>query len=132
MARFEPEIINKIDKDFLVHPKNIFVYPDNFKRCCYKNEHFEHLKNWSNGWGLLAYLKPLHQKEPFFEYNEYILIFKTQLRILKGITDKAAELNKDVYIFKMDGNKEIWEKIIKPQLEIQYENKNNIIFLWEK
>lgn len=132
MAKFEPEIEGKINRDFLIHPKNIFIYPENLKRCCYKNLHFEHLRKWSNGWGLLVYQKPPHNEDPFFDYNEYVLIFKTQFHILKSIINKATELNKDVYIFKMDAHSEIWLNIIKPKLESEFKDKDNIIFLWEK
>ena len=132
MAKFEPDILNKIDKNFLIHPKNIFIYPSNLKQCCFNNDHFDHLSKWSNSWGLLVYKNPLHMEEPFFNYQEYIQIFQTQLAILKPIVSRAKKLNKNIYIYKMDGDKNIWQKIIKPQLELEFEQSNHVIFLWEK
>jgi hypothetical protein len=133
MARFEPEIISKIDKDFLTHSKNIFIYPTNEYRKELDNPIFEHLKKWTNAWGFLVTRKPnKYNKDKFYSKQEYIGIFITNIQILLPIVFKAKELGKNIYIFKMDNDPVLWEEIIKPGMEKKFENTDNVIFLWEK
>lgn len=132
MAKFKPEILQKIDKDFLTHEKNLFVYPTNFYRNELENPHFDHLSRWSNGWGFLVTKKPQKYDDKFYSKEEYIPIFKTYLAILIPIVVRAEKLKKDIYIFKMDTDQNLWINIIKPEFENAFEQKDNVIFLWEK
>jgi hypothetical protein len=132
MARFEPETLKKIDKNFLIHPKNIFIYPTNFYRTEFDNPHFEHLSGWSNGWGFLVTKKPSKYQDRFYLKEEYTSIFKTYMAILIPVVLRAEKMNKDIYIFHMGEDPILWAEIIKPEMEKAFENKNNVIFLWEK
>lgn len=133
MARFEPEILKNIDDNFLTSNKNIFVYPTNLYRKEFNNPTFEHLRKWSNSWGFLVTKKPdKYTDGKFYKKEEYIPIFLTYMRILMPIIYKAKQANKNVYIFKMDNDPVLWSEIIKPGFEKQFDNADNVIFLWEK
>jgi len=133
MALFKPEILKEINEDFLKRPHSIFVYPDNYYRTEYENPFFEHLARWSNGWGFLVTKKPKkYINDKFYSQEEYLPIFHTYLEILKRIVIRGDELNKHIFIFKMDDDPKLWEELIKPEIEKTLENRSSAIFLWEK
>jgi hypothetical protein len=131
MANFEPEKLKEIDIDF-TKKSNVFVFPDNFYRTKRNNELYDHLSEWSNGYGFVITKKPEAYSDRYYSVEEYEPILITHLHILKITAQKARSKKIKMYIFKLDHDQHLWNNLIKPSFEKEFENDDNVIFLWEK
>jgi len=131
MAKFEPEKLKEIDIDY-TKKTHVFVFPDNFYRTKRNNELFDHLSEWSNGYGFIITKKPEGCSDRYYSTEEYEPILVTHLHILKITAQKAKSKNKKIYIFRLDHDQNLWNNLIKPSFEKEFENDDNVIFLWEK
>lgn len=134
MARFEPEKLKDINMEFIRKPY-AFIFPENYYKILRENPLFDALDGWTNSYAFYVTKGPEKYKdrmEIYFTEEEYMPIFQTHLYILKLMVQKTKKINREVYIFKMDIDPNLWHKIIKPNFEKEFENDDHVIFLWEK
>ena len=134
MAQFIPEKLNEIDIEFLKKPYT-FVFPENMYKIHRENKLFDHLNEWTNGIPFPVRKGPNVYKgimDTYFTEEEYLPIFNTHLFILRMTQEKTSKINRPIYVFKLDIDINLWEKIIKPNFEKEFELCDNVYFLWEK
>lgn len=131
MAKFEPELLKSIDIEF-TKKSHVFVFPENFYRQKRNNKLFDYLSSRTNGFGFLVTEKPQGYPEGFYSKEEYIPIFETYLHIVKLTVGVAKNKNKNVFIFEMNHDPILWADLIKPRFEKEFQNDENVIFLWPK
>lgn len=130
MATFKDIIVTKqfLDENLDVY----FVFGDNTVRTGYGGAAI--LRDHPRAYGFITKIYPDNRDTSFFTVDDYEDVFFEELEKLKEFV--SSHPNNKIYISQIGGglaNKyKIWENIIKPNLEKELSNYENVTFLWKK
>lgn len=121
-----------ITENFLKeNPEAIFVFGDNTIRKGYGGG--ASLRDHPRTYGFLTKKFPDNRDSSFYDCEEYRSVFPIELENLKTYINEHSE--NTFYISQLGGGLanryHIWEIIIKNSLEKEFENYDNVIFLWK-
>jgi hypothetical protein len=122
-----------ITEDFLKdNPNAYFVFGDNTFRRGYGGG--ASLRDHPRSYGFITKKFPDNRDSSFYDCEEYREVFPKELQNLKTFINENCEYT--FYISQLGGGLanryHIWETIVKKQLEEEFQNYDNVVFLWEK
>lgn len=129
MAKFNDLIIteNFLEKN----PDSYFVFGDNTVRTGYGGGAI--LRDHPRAYGFITKLFPDNRDSSFYTVDQYKEVFFEELEKLKEFV--SGHPDKKIYISQIGGglaNKyRIWENLIKPVIEKEFSEFDNVVFLWQ-
>ena len=130
MAQFKDIIVTK---EFLNQNEDIyFVFGDNTVRTGYGGAAI--LRDHPRSYGFITKIFPDNRDSSFYTVDDYEDVFFEELEKLKEFVSNHP--NNKIYISQIGGglaNKyKIWENIIKPNMEKEFSEFDNVVFLWKE
>lgn len=130
MAEFKEFIITK---EFLDQNPNVyFVFGDNTVRTGYGGAAI--LRDHPRAYGFITKIYPDNRDSSFYTLDDYEDVFFEEVEKLKDFVINHP--NNMIYISQVGGglaNKyRIWEKLIKTNMENEFSEFENVVFLWKK
>ncbi len=130
MAQFKDIIVTN---EFLdENPDIYFVFGDNTVRTGYGGAAI--LRDHPRAYGFITKIFPDNRDSSFYTVDDYEDVFFEEVEKLKEFV--SSHPNEKIYISQIGGglaNKyKIWENIIKPNMEKEFSEFENVVFLWKK
>jgi hypothetical protein len=130
MAQFKDIIVTN---EFLdENPDIYFVFGDNTVRTGYGGAAV--FRDHPRAYGFITKIFPDNRDSSFFTVDDYEDVFFGELERLKEFV--YSHPNNKIYISQIGGglaNKyKIWENMIKPNIEKEFMEFDNVVFLWKK
>lgn len=130
MAKYDNFIITKKFLD--ENPNAIFVFGDNIRRTGYGGAAM--FRDHPQAYGFITKKNPDSADESFYRPDNYRTDFNIYALELQLFIEKNQD--KTFYISQLGGGLanryKIWEQVIKPGLEKDFSDYENVIFLWDK